>query len=609
MKARLLFIVKYFLFWILIFFFQKLSFMIFNYPESIHLSISEWFGVFWHGLRLDMSAAAYLLAVPLLLISFLSFFPIRYTRVSLNIYSYIFLFIVLYLGVVDMELYSYWGVKLDIAPLVYLKTPKEAVESTPVLEFILLFLFLALVYYLFARLYRRRIVSSLNDKVKPSKVFIIAGLFVLAFSFIPIRGGVGIAPLNLGSAYFSSNRFANHSAINVPWNCIYSLVEKKSLDASFTFMDDSIANEEFSSFYPPTSDSMPFIKPGSNVILIILESFSDKLISELGGEEGITPQINKMCNNSLVFTNFFATGDRSEKGMIGIFSGYPAQPTTSIIEFPSKTQNMPFLTRPFHEKGYYTSFYYGGDLNFANFRSYFTNPWMDRVVTKSDFPQKLDTQKWGVPDEFLFAKMINDIDTIQKPFFLSCFSLSSHEPYDIPMEPVFPTSTRNDLSKNAFYYTDSCLGKFISDARQKPWWDNTLIIIIADHGSRYPGNTPNHVKEKFRIPMIWTGGAVTLPPRRIEKYASQTDIAHTVLSQFGFPASEYKFSKDIFDPGSKSFATYFFNNGFGLMSDSIQLVYDNNINDFIINTGNPDEKLMSASKAYLQVLSRDFSQR
>jgi phosphoglycerol transferase MdoB-like AlkP superfamily enzyme len=580
--------------------------MIFNFSESSQLSIGTWLGVLWHGMRLDFSAGAYLLAIPLLIMSFLCFFEMRYTKSFIKLYNYLFLFIVLFLGVTDMDIYSYWGFKLDITPLVYLKTPKEATASLNLIEISLLITFFLLLYFLALKVFRRYIFSQLNRSSESSRPFSIVGIVLLGLLIIPIRGGIGIAPINLGSAYFHTNRFANHSAVNVLWNTVYSFVERKSLITSFNFMEKEKADELFKNFYPPPTKNIHVIKKNSNVILIILESFSNKIIGELGGEPGITPEMDTLCRNSLVFRNFFASGDRSEKGILSLMSGYPAQPTTTIINFPGKTQGLPFLLSPFHENGYYTAFYYGGDFNFANFRSYFTNPWMDRQISINNFPSKLNTQKWGVPDEFLFEKMINDIDTIKSPFFISCFTLSSHEPYDISMELVFPSKSRNDMSKNAFHYTDKCVGEFIDQAKKRAWWDNTLIIIVADHGSRYPGNTPNDVALKFRIPMIWTGGAVTISDTSINKYASQTDLPVTLLNQFEFPLKGYIFSKDILDANSKSFAMYFFNNGFGYMSDSMQAIYDNTIKCFTYTSGVISEEFKESSKAYLQVLSNDF---
>jgi phosphoglycerol transferase MdoB-like AlkP superfamily enzyme len=415
MKPRIFFIIKYYLFWIVIFVLQKLMFMIFNYQESMQLTIFDWLGVLWHGLRLDLSAGAYLMAIPLISMSVLSGFDMRYTRGFLKIYNYIFLFIVLYLGVVDMELYSWWGFKLDITPLVYLKTPKEAAASLKFIEIALLLLFFLLIYLIGLYTSRKLVFSSINKNSGSSWRFGVTGIFMSALLIIPMRGGLGIAPVNLGSAYFHTNRFANHSAVNVLWNSVYSIVERKSLNTSHHYMDESRANELFKSFYPQETTHIQAVKKDANVILIILESFSNKIIGEMGGESGITPHLDTICRSSVVFRNFFASGDRSEKGMLCLFSGYPSQPTTSIINFPAKTQNLPFLCAPFHDKGYYTAFYYGGDLNFANFRSYFTNPSVDQLITLPDFPSNLNTEKWGVPDEFLFRKMITDIDTITKP--------------------------------------------------------------------------------------------------------------------------------------------------------------------------------------------------
>lgn len=609
MKSRFSYIIRYYSFWLIIFILQKLLFMSFNFRESVNLTFGDWLSVLWHGLRLDISAGAYLLAIPVAGMSVLSFSETKYTRQFLLVYNYVFLFIVLYLGIVDMDLYSYWGYKLDATPLVYLKTPKEAAASLNFAEIGMLIFLLGILYLFFLAVYKRFVLIPLKSSGKKYPLFSPAGLLTLLILLIPMRGGIGIAPVNPGSVYFHTNRFANHSAVNVLWNAVYSIVEGKSLNTTHNFMEQENAEKYFRIFYPGETKNKKLIKENSNVILIILESFSNKIIGELGGEKGITPELDRICRNSVVFNNFYASGERSEKGMLCLYSGYPAQPSTTIINFPNKTQSLPFLTSPFHDKGYYTAFYYGGDLNFANFRSYFTNPWMDRIISSSAFPSSLSTQKWGIPDEFLFERLISDIDTIQKPFFISAFTLSSHEPYDIPMEPVFNQNNRDAYSKNSFYYTDKCLGAFYDRSRNSEWWDNTLIIIVADHGSRYPGNTQSHVPEKFHIPMIWTGGAVVIKDTIISKISSQTDLPRTLHNQFGYPSGHYPFSKDILDDNSESFAFYFFNNGFGYVSDSTVAIYDLNIDKFISSSDSLSIDSYNPLKSYLQVLSTDFQSR
>ena len=583
--------------------------MIFNNKESFKLDLSDWFAVLWHGLRLDLSAGAYLMIIPVIVLGLLSIFNGKLSQYFINAYTTILLFVVLFLGVVDMELYSYWGFKLDVTPVIFLKTPKDALASVSYLEVGLLILLVGFLFYLWYRIYRKLILAPFKSVVKKSVFYSFTSLFLLGFLLIPVRGGIGIAPINISSAYFHSNRFANHSAVNVLWNTVYSIVDRKKLQTTYKFMEEKKANELFHALYPEDHESVKVLKGNSNIILFILESFSNKIIEELGGLPGITPEMDKLCRNSMVFSNFFATGDRSDKGIVGILSGFPAQPTTSIINYPSKTQDLPFLLKPFHNHGYYTAFYYGGDLNFANFKSYFTNPAMDKIVTVNDFPSELNTQKWGVPDEYLFDRILADADTIKNPFFIYCFTLSSHEPYDIPMKPFFGNSSIEERSKSGFYYTDKCIGEFMEKARNKTWWDNTLIIFLADHGSRSPGFIPNHVKEKFQIPMIWTGGAVLTHDTVITKYSSQTDLPLTLLKQFDYEHDGYNYSKDIFDNSSPSFAMYFFNNGFGFMSDSASLIYDNNFHKFILGEGKDFTLFLEPSKAYLQKLSGDFYSR
>jgi phosphoglycerol transferase MdoB-like AlkP superfamily enzyme len=583
--------------------------MVFNFKESVGLTFSDWLSVLWHGLRLDLSAGAYIIILPVLLTGIFSLFNWKIINPILSIYTYFILFIVLILGVADMNLYSYWGFKLDLTPLIYLKTPKAAFSSISILEIGLLIICLAVLFYFWLKIYQKVIHINKIKELKRNIWFSIFSIPLLCFLIIPVRGGIGTTPINIGSVYFHTNRFANHSAVNVFWNTIYSFVERKKLNTSYKFMDEKTASEIFEGLYKEKNTSRKIIKANSNVILIILESFSNRIIGEMGGESGITPNLDKLCRNSVVFSNFFATGDRSNKGIIGILSGFPAQPTTSIINYPSKTQNLPFLLKPFHNRGYSTAFYYGGDINFANFKSYFTNPAMDQIVTETDFPQELVTQKWGVPDEYLFNKILADADSIKKPFFIYCFTLSSHEPFDIPVKPFFGNSTIDEKSKSGFYYTDQCLGEFIDQAKTKSWWDNTLIIILSDHGSRYPERIPNHVKEKFQIPMIWTGGAVIISDTIITKYSSQTDLPLTLLDQFGYTDNEYKYSKDILDSTSSSFAMYFYNNGFGFMADSANLIFDNNYNKYIFKKGRDTSIFQESGKAYLQELSNDFYTR
>ncbi len=519
------------------------------------------------------------------------------------------LFLVLYLGVVDMDLYSYWGFKLDVTPLLYIKTPGDALASVSIFEIVSLLLFFALQYFISIRIYKKYFSPvQLDDSTLGWKILPI-GIFLAALLFIPVRGGFGIAPMNIGRVYFHQNNFANHSAINVCWNTIYSFTKKEKLSTQFRYMEEADAGLIFTDiFLQDSTSTQQLIKANSNVVLIILESFSNKIIGSLGGEEKVTPYMNELCKHSVVFENFYANGDRSDKAMAAIYCGFPTLPTISILDFPKKLQSLPYITDAFQANGYETGFYYGGDINFANFRAFFSHESINKMITDEDFPKDIELQKWGIPDGFLFERMQADLAKEEKPFFYSCFTLSSHEPFDVPNDPVFGTDNRDDLSRTSYYYTDRVLGEFLEKAKKSKWWDNTLIVIMADHGSRSPGNTASQVEEKFKIPMIWTGGAI-LKDTVISKIGSQADFASTLFSQFNFDAGDYVFSKNLLDSEAPSFAFYAFNNGFGYKDEESYVIYDNGFEKLIHTTGNDSDKNLKRGMAFLQNMSDYFTSK
>jgi phosphoglycerol transferase MdoB-like AlkP superfamily enzyme len=188
-------------------------------------------------------------------------------------------------------------------------------------------------------------------------------------------------------------------------------------------------------------------------------------------------------------------------------------------------------------------------------------------------------------------------------------TLSSHEPFDVPMEQMIEGNDEESRFLNSVFYTDKCLGKFTTDLKNSPIWKNTLLIFVADHGSRHPGNSPLYVTEKFHIPMIWTGGALNVSDSIISLFASQTDIATTLTAQLNINSNNFKFGKDIFSENAKSFAFYDYNNGFGFITDSTVQIFDNPSKTYIQNTEKSKAKSVEYGKAYEQILMNDFINR
>ncbi|MCH8316888.1 MAG: sulfatase-like hydrolase/transferase, partial [Bacteroidetes bacterium] len=486
MKKRLFFLITYFLFWVIYFVITKIVFLLYHYRLSAELDLGTILLILVNGLKLDLSFTAYISVIPFFIISLSYYLPDSFTKYSITFYTIIILILVSVLTVIDLGLYTYWEYRLDATPLMYLKTPKEMFASVEISQIIFGIFFLAILIavsvYLFLKLYsppekekrgigeteRRKTkrftdspIHPFTDSVRNSGGGDLGGagrgagilnfitiLFLTASLIIPIRGGFQLAAINQSHVYFSKNSFANHAAVNVPWNFCHSIVERSFEKTNpYNYLpedearviiqkllkthtnglasihskhpsDDSrqLTIDSFQS--PVDGEQSIIINPKSkivnpNVIIIILESFTSKLIQPLGGMEGIAPNFNKLTKEGILFTNIYASGDRSDKGLPAILSGFPAQPARSIVMIPSKTAKLPFISKIFKKNFYHTSFYYGGELEFANIKSYLINGEFDKIVGKDDFDPKDLNSKWGAHDHVVFDRLLDDLDIPQ----------------------------------------------------------------------------------------------------------------------------------------------------------------------------------------------------
>jgi phosphoglycerol transferase MdoB-like AlkP superfamily enzyme len=198
--------------------------------------------------------------------------------------------------------------------------------------------------------------------------------------------------------------------------------------------------------------------------------------------------------------------------------------------------------------------------------------------------------------------------SVKELFLKVVLTLSSHEPFDVPMEPVFKGSDDMAKYKNSVYYTDKTLGSFFDWAKGTDWWKNTLIILVADHCARISSDMPNYKPNVFRIPMLWIGGALSERDIRITKLGSQVDIPTTLLDQLGIPGP-FPFSKDLLSDQSKSFAFYTYNEGFGFLTDSSAVGFDLKSRMPMLSEGKDPESAEKKGKAFLQVLFNDYLKR
>ncbi len=583
----------YWLYWIAFFAIARGVFLLWNLRLTAALPLPDVARTMLYGLRLDASLAAYF-ALPAVVGLALGrqLPPGRRGARLLLIYTYGLLALSALVVVVDAELYGHWGFRLDTTLLQYLNTPREMAASAgtaPVGWLVALFGALGLLggwgYRRLLALWSAPGAAPTTAPGRPSWRGALVCLGWAALLILPLRGGWQQIPVNQSDVYFSARPFANHAAVNAGWNLLYYALRGQTRQNPYAYLPDSAARRRVATYFgpPPTaplSDSLRLLRVARpNVLFVILESFTAKLVGSVGGERGVTPQLDSAARNGVLFSNIYAAGNRSEKGLVALLSGYPSQTTTSITKAPRKAEQLPHLARRLRAAGYRrATYWYGGELAFANMKAYLLTGGYDRLFEKKDFPPKLYDEKWGVRDADLLVRVADSLRRQPGPWFATVFTLSSHEPYDVPGPAAFPGSAEADRFRNAVHYTDRAVGRLLATLRADPrQWDSTLVVLVADHGHPLPRQTADSDPASFHIPLVITGGAVrpAWRGRVLPVVGAQTDVLATLLTQLGLPAADLRWSRPLIGPHPPDHAFYVFNDGFGLLTPAWSYTYDN----------------------------------
>lgn len=610
MHKKILLLVFTFLMWTLVFVLQKPIFL------SIYGGFPHVFAVIRHGLSLDFSMAGYLSAIPGLLLV-ISCLPIAFlhkpqaSRILMAIvggWTLIGATLVALSFVANIALYGYWGFPLDSTPIFFLvSSPSAAMASVEwwqgllgIVSIAAVMAFILLLFHLLWRKWGGDVFLLRTNKWQWLPMLIVTGLL-----FLPIRGGVTVSTMNTGMAYFSSTQELNHAAVNPLFSFMESISHSEDFASQYRFMDDKEAHKTYHELYnTPSTDSISSVlRPGvkrPNIFIIVMESFSDTVTNV----PGVTPNLNRLKKEGVYFSRFYANSYRTDRGLVSVLMGYPAPATVSLMKYPKKTAHMPSITAHLEKAGYEASYYYGGDADFTNMRSFLVSQGFRHITEDVDFPVSDLLSKWGVPDHLLFRRAEKDIQAWPakgKPRLTVIQTSSSHEPFDVPYHRL------KDKILNAFAYSDSCVGSFINTLRKSKQWDNSLVILVPDHLGAWPEHPDNFKPWRYHIPLIWTGGAIR-QPMVVNTLGSQQDIAATLLSQLGVAHKDLIFSKDVFNPSINHFAFFLPNDGIGMITEDEALLYDNQLKKTVYDKGKKGQNL-EAGQALLQVLFDDISKR
>jgi hypothetical protein len=619
MLSRLRFCFAYFAWWMVYFAVIRAVFLVYHHAEAGRAGLAAVAGTFLYGARMDMSAAAILSLLAFIFAGLSVFWP-RLGRRAIVSYTVVMIVVVSLLASIDVELFREWGFRIDGAALRYVNTPREMLASAGASPVTLLAILFAVLTTLAVASFLRLFWPGLKGwkvgtlPVNLASFALVGGLSW--FLYYPAKGGFQDMPMTQSTVYFSHQAFPNQAAVNVAWNFLDSIWWKTyRRDNPYRYLPPAEAARIADSLLARSADPVTRLLriPRPNVMVIIWESFTSKVVERLGGVPGTTPNIDSLSHQGIFFDHFYATGDRSPEGLTGVIAGYPAQPTTEIIQHPHKSITLPGLPRTLSAAGYRSTFYYGGDPEFTNFKSFALQAGFDSLVTKSAFAPAERHSSWGADDHVVLGRALADMGRMPRPFFVTLFTLSSHEPFTVPMETVIPGDDERHRFLNAHAYTDRSIGDFIRKAKQQPWWDSTLIIIVADHGHRIPvldSLQPNRKWQMFSIPMLWLGGALAVHDTVVASLGVQTDIPRTLLDQLGIDASAYHWSRDLLAPGTRSWAWATFSDGFiWVNQDGGALAWDNVGRQMIATSGKTGPEDTRAAEAMLQALMDDYIKR
>lgn len=606
MKKRISVFLLYLVYWYLLFVVSRIAFLFYYFEKSSQLSALEILNTFIYGFKLDIAIAAYFAILPALVLTVTVFFHGRFIKHFYNVYSAIVILVSSTIIIGDLYMYGHWGFRIDATPLFYMTNPKAMIASVStftVIGGILAVLIVSgLLYFIYYKLFNTKL-HSLNKSNKAVYV-----LLPVTFSLIIVlRGGIGIGSLSTSSAYFSQKQFANHSAINPIWNLGFSISESGDLKHKYQYYSEKEEANQLASLKSGNGTTINLLRNNRpNIILIITESLTAKALVATGGRPGIMPELNKLVKEGVLFDQIYAASDRTDKGIAAVLAGYPSLPGSSPLKYQKLTEKLAFIPQKLNTAGYKSEFYYGGTLQFANYFAFLVQAGYNKMISDKDFPPADLKSKWGAFDHVVLNKCLENTPDNDTKFFKTVLTLTSHEPFETPVANVIQGNDDDSKYLNSLHYTDASIGNFIKIAKTRKWWDNTLIIIIADHGSMRPGNSEMWEKSKYHIPMIWLGGALNTQDTVISNLASQTDLAATLMSQLQINSDDFKFSKNILSSNYTPYSFFTFTGGFGFQKPDKLLIYNTVTNMYSKPVQIADSIIEKQGKAYLQSVYMDF---
>ena len=546
------------------------------------------------GIKFDLSVLASL-ALPFFIFSSIpitGFEKSRMVRIVIQIILYAAFSLIFLLSLIDIEYYRQFGDHLGIWFYSYLDNFSlvwyGVSSGFPWVKYLFAWALITVVFiWLAARL--NRIFEKREKSSSPGKViYSIVGAALLALA---MRGSVTLAPLDWGSAYHSNYGFANDLSLNGIFTLSRSLYESyndtdqhdpvkyhfmpreealKTVQQTVVTPSDSLLHPDSTLLRQsllPAGDSIKY-----NVVIIILESWSAKYVGALGGKPNATPFFDSLAQKSILFDNFFASGLRTNRGLLSVLCSFPSLPGRTVMKRYGAPHPFRSIADILGEKGYDSYFIYGGDLGFENMEGFFRGQGFSNFIGIDNFDRSQILNKWGVPDHIVLERANKIFSESKKPFVAAIVTLTNHEPFVLPGKEfeVFPKTIEHNDYLNTFHYADWALGQFFHQAEKEEYFKNTIFVLVGDHG-KVLGRSEDML-HNFRIAsLIYCPGMSHVKPRVVETICGQVDLLPTILGIIGDRSPYESWGRNILASDSLGFAFLNKDDSYGWIEDSVMV--------------------------------------
>lgn len=534
---------------------------------------------------MDTMVIGFLLIVPTFLLTLVPKILSKAVDIFLKYYFLITISLAIYIEIATFPFMAQYDSRPNFLFVEYLEYPKEVFSMLLAdykLEFAFAIIIISSFIYLFLKTFKNGFYKSMQTHYF-KRILLFVPILVLLF--IGIRSSFGHRAANISDAMYSANRILNEVTKNSIYSigyAIYSSKKHSSKDISKRYGKIEIAEaiqrvqkrlniQNTDPKYILTRLEKSHFKntKTKNIVIFIQESLGYQFVKAVGGEAGITPNLNRLADESIVFKKLYSNGTRSVRGLAGLSAGNFSIPGKGVIK-RNKSQNDYFtiasLLKPL---GYYTSFIYGGESRFDNMKGWYTGNGFDEIIDQEKFINPEFTGTWGVSDGDVVKRANNEFKKLykqNKKFASVIFSTSNHTPFDFPDGKIkLIDGVPKKSVKNAIKYADYAIGELISLAKKEEYYKDTIFVIAADHNVRVYGDDVVPV-EMFQIPGFILGSDIK--PMKYETISSQPDVLATVLDLAGIDLNSPIMGHSIFSDKKQNLSLMQFNDRYALMVDN-----------------------------------------